>query len=119
MDAWSRGWRGTNCGAHFRSFHECFSSVDGVTEGESPLVRPAIAWAEVTIDYSDTERAAAFGAPSLGFPPTNSGSMVGINCRRLSVARFLICSQYKRRRPGRLELNWTFGSMTSRAQSHS
>ena len=68
MDAWSRGWRGTNCGAHFRSFHDCFSSVDGVTEGESPLVRPAIAWAEVTIDYSDTERAAAFWSTLLGVP---------------------------------------------------
>ena len=48
--------------------HECFSSVEGVTEGKGPPVRPAVAWAEVTIDYADTERAAAFWSTFLGVP---------------------------------------------------
>ena len=48
--------------------HGCFSSVEGVAEGKGPTARPAIAWAEVTIDYSDTERAAAFWSTLLGVP---------------------------------------------------
>jgi predicted enzyme related to lactoylglutathione lyase len=48
--------------------HDSFSNVDGVTEEEGPSVRPALAWAEVTIDYSDTERAAAFWSALLGVP---------------------------------------------------
>ncbi len=39
-----------------------------MTEGKGPPVRPAIAWAEVTIDYSDTERAAVFWSTLLGVP---------------------------------------------------
>jgi predicted enzyme related to lactoylglutathione lyase len=41
-----------------------------VTEGKGPppSERPTIAWAEVTIDYSDTERAAAFWSTLLGVP---------------------------------------------------
>jgi predicted enzyme related to lactoylglutathione lyase len=39
-----------------------------VTAGEGPSVRPTIAWAEVTIDYSDTERAAVFWSTLLGVP---------------------------------------------------
>jgi predicted enzyme related to lactoylglutathione lyase len=48
--------------------HECFGSVEGVTEGKGPSVRPSIAWAEVTIDYVDTGRAAAFWSTLLGVP---------------------------------------------------
>jgi predicted enzyme related to lactoylglutathione lyase len=44
------------------------SSVEDVTEGKGPSACPAIAWAEVTIDYSDTERAAAFWSTLLGGP---------------------------------------------------
>jgi predicted enzyme related to lactoylglutathione lyase len=39
-----------------------------VTAGEGSSIRPTIAWAEVTIDYSDTERAAAFWSALLGVP---------------------------------------------------
>jgi predicted enzyme related to lactoylglutathione lyase len=39
-----------------------------VTKGTAPSVGPTIAWAEVTIDYSDTERAAAFWSTLLGVP---------------------------------------------------
>lgn len=39
-----------------------------MTEGKGPSESPTIAWAEVTIDYSDTERAAAFWSALLGVP---------------------------------------------------
>ncbi len=39
-----------------------------MSEGEGPSKQPAIAWAEVTIDYRDTERAAAFWSTLLGVP---------------------------------------------------
>jgi predicted enzyme related to lactoylglutathione lyase len=38
------------------------------SEDEQPAERPAIAWAEVTLDYCDTERAAAFWSTLLGVP---------------------------------------------------
>jgi predicted enzyme related to lactoylglutathione lyase len=37
-------------------------------QDEAPSNRPAIAWAEVTIDYCDTDRAAAFWSTLLGVP---------------------------------------------------
>ena len=38
------------------------------TEEEPHSKHPAIAWAEVTLDYCDTERAAAFWSTLLGVP---------------------------------------------------
>jgi predicted enzyme related to lactoylglutathione lyase len=75
----------------FGTSHECFSKVEGVTEGKGSSVAPTIAWAEVTIDYFDTERAAAFWSTLLGVParkqridgwyqlaPTTSGPVLNL-----------------------------------------
>ena len=51
-----------------RNLPRCFRNVERVTEGKEPTVRPTIAWAEVTIDYSDTARAATFWSTLLGVP---------------------------------------------------
>lgn len=44
------------------------TNVVGMSDGGEAAPHPAIAWAEVTIDYVDTERAATFWSSLLGVP---------------------------------------------------
>jgi predicted enzyme related to lactoylglutathione lyase len=44
------------------------SNVAGMSKGNGHSTHPAIAWAEVTIDYRDTDRAAEFWSTLLGVP---------------------------------------------------
>ena len=65
--------------------HECFSNVERVTEGKGPSESATIAWAEVTIDYSDT----GAGGGILERPPWGSRQQaadrrlvsIGADCR--------------------------------------
>ena len=68
IGGWSPGHAGSVAALTSESSHECFSNVEDMTEGKGPPEGHAIAWAEVTIDYLDTERAAAFWSTLLGIP---------------------------------------------------
>ena len=86
-----------------------------MSEGKGPSTHPSIAWAEVTIDYCDTERAAILEhAPWGSSSQATDRGLVSVSTD-FSWARCSICNQCKRRNPVSLELIWTFGSMTSRA----